>query len=146
MMTGWGAGDRHAPKTGRTFGWENILGWSPGEVGKGGKDGKERQTKKCKPTKDLTDTDNVCEMQQKEIIYWLCLEARQTRKWGPGGTERMMIGSRLWGVNNYLSLGYSSLKSRVFLVVQSRTLSSFATISFPCQRPCHNFQSGTNEY
>lgn len=38
----------------------------------------------------------------------------------------------------HLSLGYSSLKSRLFRVVQSRILRTLMTMSFPCQRP---FQS-----
>lgn len=40
----------------------------------------------------------------------------------------------------HLSFGYSSLKSRLFLVVHSRTWSILITISLPCQRPCHNWQ------
>lgn len=49
---------------------------------------------------------------------------------------------KVGGGDDYLSLGYSSLKSRVFLVVQSRTFSSLATMSFPCQRPCQSFPRG----
>ena len=42
-----------------------------------------------------------------------------------------------------LSLGCSSLKSRLFLVVQSLTCSTLTTISSPCHRPCHNCRHST---
>lgn len=49
---------------------------------------------------------------------------------------------RLWLLNcwrvNYRSFGCSSLKSLLFLVVQSLTCSTFTMISSPCHRPCHN--------
>lgn len=36
------------------------------------------------------------------------------------------------------SFGYSSLKSRLFRVVQSRIFSILMTMSLPCQRPFHS--------
>lgn len=38
----------------------------------------------------------------------------------------------------YRSFGYSSLKSRLFRVVQSRIFSNLTTMSLPCQRPFHS--------
>ena len=47
----------------------------------------------------------------------------------------------------YRSFGYSSLKSRLFRVVQSRIFSILMTMSLPCQRPFHNCrETGGDEH
>lgn len=42
------------------------------------------------------------------------------------------------GAGAHRSFGYSSLKSRLFRVVQSRIFSILMTMSLPCQRPFHS--------
>lgn len=79
----------------------------------------------------------------KEIINKVWFNTMQTDKWVTTTAQNIEAGVKT-GLNNNLSLGYSSLKSLLFLVVQSRTFSTLTTISFPCQRPCHSYRQEIN--
>lgn len=144
MMMGWGAGgDWHAPNMGRTFGWEKILGWSPR-----GRDRGERKTdrKKSNPHRIWhKQEDRVsCNRPFKNKDYTKIgpAQCKQTNEWRQ--QPRIQI-FHIYELSKNLSLGYSSLKSLLFLVVQSRIFSTFTTISFPCQRPCHNCRHEINQ-
>lgn len=142
MMMGWGAGgDWHAPNMGRTFGWENILGFSPR-----GKDRGDRQTDKNRQIHKGFDIKSVrCTSPRNKIIHRIWLKTVQTDKWVTAKAKNERACREKSGLNKNLSLGYSSLKSLPFLVVQSRTFSSLMAISFPCQRPCHNYRRETKK-
>lgn len=103
------------------------VGKYPGER-RGGVEGQPRRH----PEKVGDTTRMRCDRRNTWRLFQRNVDAQRTE------------GSQKSGSNKNLSLGYSSLKSRLFLVVQSRTFSILTTISFPCQRPCHSFQWDTH--
>lgn len=98
------------------------MGKYPGREGGGG-----GRTAKETPGKSGRHTTRMrCDRRNTSRLFQCNVDTQRTE------------GSQKSGSNKNLSLGYSSLKSRLFLVVQSRTFSILTTISFPCQRPCHS--------